>query len=329
MRKKKTIDYGDDYMNLLAKQGYHIIGHHSGIKPCKWFRESLRGGELCYKAKFYGIKSHQCMQSTPVLQFCTNSCVFCWRQMPENAEKDTPCKSFEWDEPKLIAEGLLKEQIIFVQGYKGYDKTPPDRLAEAFEPKLATLSLTGEPTIYPYLSDLIKEFKQRGKYVFLVTNGALPERLEKLEHLPTQLYISMDAPDKESYDKVCRPHNSNGWEKYLKSLDYMKKVKGKTRTVLRMTLVRDRNEHNLQGYADQIAKAEADYVEVKSFVFVGGARNKERGLKLEDMFRMEEIREFAEKLGKLSGYSYTDEHPSSRVALLCRDEKAKKERFIE
>jgi tRNA wybutosine-synthesizing protein 1 len=179
------------------------------------------------------------------------------------------------------------------------------------------------------LSDLIGEAKKRGRYVFLVTNGALPERLEKLENLPTQLYVSMDAPDEETYFLVCRPHSKTGWEKYLKTLDYMKKIKGKTRTVLRMTLVRDRNDHGWEGYAKQIKQAEPDYVEVKSFVFVGGARNPERGLRLEDMLKMDEIREIGKILANLTGYVLTDEHVSSRVVLLCRDKKAIDERFIE
>lgn len=328
-RRKKNIDYGNPYLNLIAKQGYHIIGHHSGIKPCKWFHEALRGGPLCYKAKFYCIKSHQCMQSTPVLQFCTNACIFCWRVMPERKEDDLPHKGFQWDPPEYIAENLIKEQLKFVQGYKGYEKTPKDRLEEALHPKLATLSLTGEPTIYPYLSELITEFKKRGMYVFLVTNGTLPERLQALKDLPTQLYISMDAPDEETFKKVCRPHLTNAWDKYLQSLDYMRSVKGKTRTVLRMTLIRGHNDNNLEGYAQQIKRAQPDYVEVKSFVYVGGARNPDRGLKLSDMLRMEEIREIAKRLSELTGYIITDEHVLSRVVLLCRDENAVKNRCIE
>jgi len=328
-RKKQTKDYDSPYLNLIARQGYHIIGHHSGIKPCKWFHESLRGGIQCYKNKFYGIKSHQCMQSTPVLQFCTNACIFCWRMMPEKKNDDLPQPGFKWDPPEFIAEKLIEEQLKFVQGYKGYDKTPKDRLEEALHPKLATLSLTGEPTIYPYLSELITEFKKRGMYVFLVTNGTLPERLRKLKELPTQLYISMDAPDNETFQKVCRSHLTDGWERYNQSLEFLNTVKGKTRTVLRMTLIRGHNDNNLKGYAEQIKVAQPDYVEVKSFVYVGGARNPDRGLKLNDMLRIEEIRKIADELRKMTSYIITDEHVPSRVVLLCRDKNAIDNRFIE
>ena len=339
--KRKVTDFKDSYLNMLAKQGYHIIGQHTAIKPCKWFHESLRGGGLCYKNKFYGIKSHQCIQCTPCAQICTQSCVFCWRTMTnQNTEKgneshnndisNTNKISFKWDTPEFIYERLIKEQLNFVQGYKGYDKCPEDRLTEAMHPKLATFSLTGEPTIYPYLNELINEFKNKGMFVFLVTNGSLPDRLEKLNNLPTQLYISMDAPDEQTFISVCRPHvKENAWDNFMRTLGFLNKIKHKTRTVLRMTLVRGHNTNNLEGYAVQINRAEPHYVEVKSFVYVGGARDPDRGLNLSDMLSMEEIRTIAHKLAKLTGYIITDEHVPSRVVLLCRDEQTKQQRFIQ
>ena len=43
------------------------------------------------------------------------------------------------------------------------------------------ISLTGEPTLYPKLPELIKEIHSRGKTSFLVTNGQHPEVLQKLK----------------------------------------------------------------------------------------------------------------------------------------------------
>ena len=62
----------------LTKQGYKIIGTHSGVKICRWTKSMLRGRGGCYKHSFYGIASHQCMETTPSLA-CANKCVFCWR----------------------------------------------------------------------------------------------------------------------------------------------------------------------------------------------------------------------------------------------------------
>lgn len=51
----------------LTKQGYKIIGSHSGVKICRWTKSMLRGRGGCYKHTFYGIASHQCMETTPSL----------------------------------------------------------------------------------------------------------------------------------------------------------------------------------------------------------------------------------------------------------------------
>jgi len=328
----------NELFSLLRKQGYHIVGKHSAVKRCKWYKESILDRGECYKAKFYGIKSHQCTQSTPSLQFCDQECVFCWRTQAnelglsdKSNKNEMPNDTFVWDPPEFILNGLLREQEEFAKGYKGNPKANQIKVKEAFNPKLLTLSLAGEPTIYPYLSELIKLAKSRGMYVFLVTNATLPHALKKLDMddaLPTQLYISMDAPDKQSYIKTCRPNQNADilWNNYNESLKFMNMIKGKTRTVLRMTLVRRFNTDNLEGYAEQIRMAQPDYVEVKSFVYVGGARHENRGLKLSDMMRMEEIREIAKQLSELTGYTYTDEHTASRVVILVRDEEAERKR---
>jgi len=62
----------------LTKQGYKVIGSHSGVKLCRWTKAMLRGRGGCYKHTFYGIVSYQCMEATPSLA-CANKCVFCWR----------------------------------------------------------------------------------------------------------------------------------------------------------------------------------------------------------------------------------------------------------
>ncbi|XP_018527233.2 S-adenosyl-L-methionine-dependent tRNA 4-demethylwyosine synthase TYW1-like, partial [Lates calcarifer] len=61
----------------LTKQGYKLIGSHSGVKLCRWTKSMLRGRGGCYKHTFYGIESHRCMETTPSLA-CANKCVFCW-----------------------------------------------------------------------------------------------------------------------------------------------------------------------------------------------------------------------------------------------------------
>ena len=86
---------------------------------------------------------------------------------------------------------------------------------------------------------------------------------------------------------------------------------------------------NPEGYADLIKRALPNYVEVKGFSFVGGAREPQRGLHYEDMPIFQEIKDFANRLAKLTGYIVTAEHEESRVVLLCRDEDSKKNRIID
>ena len=57
----------------LTKQGYKIVGSHSGVKLCRWTKAMLRGRGGCYKHTFYGIVSYQCMEATPSLA-CANKC---------------------------------------------------------------------------------------------------------------------------------------------------------------------------------------------------------------------------------------------------------------
>ncbi|CUG02006.1 Hypothetical protein, putative [Bodo saltans] len=86
--------------NNLTKQGYQLIGTHSGVKLCRWTKSMLRGRGGCYKHTFYNISSYQCMEMTPSLA-CANKCVFCWRH-----HTNPVAKSFIWkhDEPEFLVD---------------------------------------------------------------------------------------------------------------------------------------------------------------------------------------------------------------------------------
>lgn len=77
---KEMVPKGSPTHTSLTKQGYAIVGSHSGVKICRWTKSALRGRGSCYKFSFYGINSHQCMETTPSLS-CSNKCVFCWRHV--------------------------------------------------------------------------------------------------------------------------------------------------------------------------------------------------------------------------------------------------------
>ena len=60
---------------ILEKQGYRFTGEHSSIKICDWTKKAIRGEGVCYKQKFYGINTIQCVQMTPTM-ICPNRYLF-------------------------------------------------------------------------------------------------------------------------------------------------------------------------------------------------------------------------------------------------------------
>lgn len=232
----------------MEKQGYHFVGKHSAVKTCEYTANGLRGKTLCYKYTFYGIKSWQCIQGTPAIG-CDLGCTFCWRLIPEeHGYKWNELNAVEqWDEPEKVVEGMIREQKRIVSGFKATAETDlkMKRWEEANMPRHVALSLTGEPMFYPKMSALLAEFHKRGVSTFLVHNGTLPEALERLDPLPTQLYISLQAPDEDTYIRTVRPKIPGTWERFRKALSTMRNLK--TRTVLRMTLVKGLNFCNPEG----------------------------------------------------------------------------------
>ncbi|MGB9732889.1 MAG: 4-demethylwyosine synthase TYW1 [Candidatus Micrarchaeia archaeon] len=311
---------------MMRRQGYHFVGKHSAAKLCNYTTSSLKGGTTCYKNQFYGIRSWRCLQSAPTLG-CDLACRFCWRIIPEEIGiKWNELNFTEWDDPKEIADGLINAQRVMLTGYKGNEKVDKKRLEEANDPAHVTFSLTGEPLFYPKMNELIEEFHKRKMSTFLVTNGTLPEALKKLKTLPTQLYVSVQAPNKEVYEKVTRPKIPRAWENFLEFLDIFSKLN--TRRVFRLTLIKGLNMVDAKGYADLIRRGNPDYVEVKGFVYVGGARNPSRSLSYDLMPKKDDILNFANEIAEASGYIFTDYHKPSNVALLSKNEEIASKRLI-
>lgn len=294
----------------LEKQGYRVVGNHSSIKVCLWTKKALRNENTCYKHKFYGIKSWRCVQMTPSF-VCGNRCVWCWRDIDF-----TPIKwSGPVDDPKNIIDGCIKEHVKYLQGFGGSQKTNKKRFIEAKSPLHVAISLTAEPTEYPKLPELIQELKKRKISSFLVTNGTNPamlKRMLKKKTQPTQLYITLPAPDEITYKKVCNPLIKDGWEKIQESLKLLKKFK---RNVIRLTLVKNINMIKPEKYAELIEESTPKFVECKSYMWVGFSRQR---LGIENMPLHKEIKEFAKKIEKNSSYKTIDEKKESRVVLLMK-----------
>ncbi len=314
----------------LKRQQYGFVGQHSACKICSYTKKSICDKDICYKEKFYGIRCHLCCQMTPIM-ICNNRCVFCWR----DTSAHTAIKvEHELDEPKAIIDGCMTMQKKLLSGLGGFEKANKKKWKEAYVPKHFAISLTGEPTLYPKLGELIDEIHSRKCTSFLVTNGLLPDVLKKLveSHAPTQLYVSVDAPTKELFDEIDRPLLKDGWERLIKTLSLLPKFKEKTRTTLRFTIIKGMNDCLAEKWAEIIKLGEPLFVEVKAYMYVGYSRER---LKIENMPRHEEIIEFSKKICEETdkimdncGYKIIDEKKESRVVLLMKEDVAgRKMRF--
>jgi tRNA wybutosine-synthesizing protein 1 len=301
----------DEQRKNLEKKGYRFAGNlgHAANKICHWTRKSIVDDGVCYKEQFYGIKSHRCLQMSPAIPYCQHKCLFCWR---DTDITKTSWDSDDYDDPKTIIEDCIRNQKQLLCGYFGNDNANPKKLEECVEPNNAAMSLAGEPLLYPEINQLIHEFKRKDFTTFLVSNGENPEKIAALEEEePTQLYISLDAPNKDTYKRVCLPQVENGWEKLNESLELLSTLD--TRKVLRITSVKDLNMNNPEEYAKIISHCDIDYVEIKAYMFVGDSRNR---LEWENMPKTVDIQEFANSVSEYAGLEVIDEVEKSRVLLL-------------
>lgn len=123
----------------LTKQGYKIVGSHSGVKICRWTKAMLRGRGGCYKHSFYGIESHRCMETTPSLA-CANKCVFCWRHHTNPVGTEWKWKM---DNAKFILDGAMENHYKMIKQLRGVPGVNAERFKEAQEIKHCALSLVG------------------------------------------------------------------------------------------------------------------------------------------------------------------------------------------
>ncbi|MCD6434911.1 MAG: 4-demethylwyosine synthase TYW1 [Clostridiales bacterium] len=300
-----------DPKKALEKMHYEIVGNHSAVQICTWTKKSLLDEGYCYKQKFYGIQSHRCCQMTPALTFCDQKCVFCWR--PHELNQGIEMKG-KIDDPKDIIEGCIQAQRKKLSGFKGNPKINMKKFKEAQNPNQWAISLSGEPTLYPRLGELIDILNKKGDTTFLVTNGLHPEVLEKLakeDKLPYQLYVSLEAPNKELHKKINIPLLEDSWERLNKTLELLPKLN--CRKVIRLTLIKELNDCCINEFAELIKKANPDFLEIKAYMYVGYSRKR---LKLENMPYHKEVKEFSKKLAKELNWKIVDEKEESRVVLL-------------
>ena len=315
-KEQELIQIKPNVMEQLKKAKYGVADH-STVELCHWTKKSFRNEGTCYKHKFYGISTHRCMEFSPAGMHCENRCVYCWRPMEfyDSLAMDPERVA----EPEEIMKKLMAERRKLIMGHYGDPNQDKQKLDESLLPSHYAISLSGEPTMYPKLPELIKYLKslQETKSIFLVTNGQEPDMIQKLadeEALPTQLYLSTNAADQESFLKVNRPRYDDSWKRWNKTLDLLSSLD--TRTVLRITLIKNWNDSKemIPAFTEMFDKSNPHFIEIKSYMHIGRSTNR---LEHENMLDMNEVRSFASGVTQYSNrFSVMDESEISRIVIL-------------
>jgi len=299
---------------------YGMVGNHSAIEICSWTKKAIRDLGVCYKQIFYGVKTHMCAQMSPAAAWCQLNCTYCWR--PMEWMYSTEMKPNEVDDPEEIIQETVRVRKRLISGLGGAEDVNEKLFRESFEkfPVHWAISLSGEPTIYPRLDEIVKLLRDRHNVesIFIVTNGQRPDTIKKLmdnDALPSQFYLSVTSPNPDLFSKINRPTKDAGsWDKLMESLILLKNMK--TRRVIRITLIKGMNDsdQNMNEFVRLLDDCGADFIEVKSYMWIGLSRQR---LKLENMPLHTYIQEWSRRLeSRLGNFKIVDEHPPSRIVLL-------------
>ncbi len=212
-----------------------------------------------------------------------------------------------------MLDELIEARKKLLMGFGGNADVDQNRLKEALIPSNVAISLAGEPTGYARMGELLEECHKRNLVTFLVTNGSRPDKLYGLKAGPTQLYLSLCAPDEETFGRVYNPTAAGGWPRLLESLAVLNSFS--CRKVVRLTLVKGLNMKDAEKYAKLIQTANPDFVEAKGYMHIGESTGR---LPREAMPTHSEVLEFAGKLAAETGYQLKADAKESRVALLAR-----------
>uniref|UniRef100_A0A8C7D0J6 tRNA 4-demethylwyosine synthase (AdoMet-dependent) n=1 Tax=Oncorhynchus kisutch TaxID=8019 RepID=A0A8C7D0J6_ONCKI len=111
---------------------------------CHWTKSILRESGGCYKHSFYGIESHRCMETTSSIA-CANKCVFCWRWVTHTHKN--MIRQFR------VLLGCIQSGMH------------------------STLSLVGEPIMYPKMNAFLYLLHTHRVSGFIVTDAQFPQEI--------------------------------------------------------------------------------------------------------------------------------------------------------
>jgi tRNA wybutosine-synthesizing protein 1 len=288
------------------------------VKVCPWTRRALTAQGVCYKARFYGISCHRCLQMTPAEHVCNNRCLHCWRTYEDSAGTEPPAVLA----PAELLASCLDEHRRHLTGFRSNRRVVASLLEEALSPSHCAISLSGEPTLYPHIGEYLRICRSAGLTTFLVTNASMPDVIASLSCLPTQLYLSFPAASRDQYLTLCRPTHDM-WNDMMRSLELLRL--GKCRSALRFTVMKGINVDMPDLFAGLAKRGAPDFIEVKAYSYIGGSTHR---LSYDNVPEWAETLEFARRIAALTSYVVTDNCQESKAVLLCRNESVAATRFI-
>ncbi|ESL07949.1 hypothetical protein TRSC58_04356 [Trypanosoma rangeli SC58] len=154
---------------------------------------------------------------------------------------------------------------------------------------------------------------------FLVNNGQFPDALKELTPV-TQLYLSVDAPNRETMKLLDRPVFSDYWERFQHSIAHMSERK--ERTVFRLTMISGFNmsEENLLEYKALFETGRPNFVELKRLTpaFSGNRRGL---LRIKNVPSWEQLKAYGNRLCEVifggKAYEVASLHEHSGCVLLA------------
>lgn len=193
-----------------------------------------------------------------------------------------------------------------------------ERYAEALRIRHCALSLVGEPIFYPRINELLALLHGERISSFLVCNAQHPEQLAALKAV-TQLYVSIDASNRESLRRIDRPLHRDFWERFQRCLGILREKRFRHHTVS-LTLIKGFNVDEADGYAQLVERGLPCFVEVKGVTYCSTATSPNAGLGMSNVPFYWEVCEFVRALERRLrardlAYSIAAEHAHSCCVL--------------
>ena len=113
------------------------------------------------------------------------------------------------DSPDKIINQCIKNQLKMIIGFKGNKNIDWKKYEEAQKPKHFAISLSGEPTIYPFIKEAISYAREKGiKEIEIQSNCLVLADLNKAKELQqagqTGIFVTIHSDKEEIFEQITR-----------------------------------------------------------------------------------------------------------------------------